>query len=435
MRDDKSILPRTEEHGIQDPRVRLIGAEQSEAAAGRYQILGEIARSGVGVVHKVRDNDVGRDVALKVLQAEHLRSPELVQRFVEEAQIGGQLQHPGIVPIYELGLQADKRPFFAMKFVKGDTLAARLAARKDSTDGRRELLAVFRDVCRTLAYAHTRGVIHRGLKPGNIMIGNFGEVQVVDWGHAKVMRRGGVYDEKLQEKAERDATMVSTERSVDGSTAALAGSMMGTPAYMPPEQVLGRVADLDATSDIFSLGAVLCEILTGSPPYEGSAAARLDAAAHARLGLTHSRLDACGADARLVSLCTRCLAPVPKDRPASAVTLADEVATHLTNAESRAHRAQVRSLKAAAQAEAQRRRRRQTTLIGSSVVAAIVLAVGAYVLIDTARSRRARERQAAIETALQDASQMRAAGQWRAALAAAERAIQLGDARTRTGPS
>ena len=189
MSKDKSILRRMEEQGVPAPRVTLRGTERSAQAKDRYEIVGEIARGGVGVVHRGRDNDIGRAVALKVLHDRHLSNSELVQRFVEEAQIGGQLQHPGIVPVYELGLQADKRPFFAMKLVKGETLAARLAARKDPSEQRRRLLRVFRDVCRTLAYAHSLGVIHRDLKPSNVMIWSFGEVQVLDWGFAKVILR------------------------------------------------------------------------------------------------------------------------------------------------------------------------------------------------------------------------------------------------------
>ncbi len=425
--DDRSILLRLEEQGQVAPRVRLKGTDRSDAATERYEVLGEVARGGVGVVLRGRDNDVGRDVALKVLLEQHLRSPELVQRFVEEAQVGGQLQHPGIVPVYELGLQADNRPFFAMKLVKGETLAVRLAARQDPHADRRALLAVFREVCRTLAYAHSRGVIHRDLKPSNVMIGNFGEVQVVDWGFAKVLQKGGVADERLLRRAERHVTMISTVRSGAGSTASIAGSVMGTPAYMPPEQAMGRVEDLDERSDLFCLGAILCEILTGAPPYGGGASEVMTAAAEARLDAAHARLDACGADQPLVALCKRCLEPLPQDRPASATVLADEVAAHLATAEKRAHEMRLEALRAQEQAEQQRRARRQTTLVGGSVVALLVIAAGAYFLHDAARTRRERDRRGAIEAALQDAERLRSAQRWPEALAAAERAIGLGD--------
>jgi serine/threonine protein kinase len=184
----------------------LIDARSAEKLAlpqgkGNYQLMGEIARGGMGVVMKGHDADLGRDVALKVLHKELSDNPEILQRFVEEAQIGGQLQHPGIVPVYELGLMADERPYFTMKLVKGRTLATLLTERESITVDRRHLLDTFLSVCQTMAYAHSRGVIHRDLKPANIMVGAFGEVQVVDWGLSKVLARGGVADEQKAKDA------------------------------------------------------------------------------------------------------------------------------------------------------------------------------------------------------------------------------------------
>ena len=161
----------------------------------RYQLFGEIARGGIGAVLKGRDPDLGRDLAVKVLLESHHDKPELVRRFVEEAQIGGQLQHPGIVPVYELGAFADRRPYFTMKLVKGRTLAALLAARQSPAHDLPRFLGIFEAMCQTWAYAHARGVIHRDLKPSNVMVGSFGEVQVMDWGLAKVLKEGGVADE------------------------------------------------------------------------------------------------------------------------------------------------------------------------------------------------------------------------------------------------
>ncbi len=166
-------------------------AERASLPEGRgnYQILGEIARGGMGVVLRGHDTDLGRDVAMKVLNKDLADRPEVVQRFVEEAQIGGQLQHPGIVPVYELGLMADDRPYFTMKLIKGRTLAATLVRRDSVEDDRAQFLSIFESVCQTMAYAHSKGVIHRDLKPANIMVGAFGDVQVVDGGLAKVMAR------------------------------------------------------------------------------------------------------------------------------------------------------------------------------------------------------------------------------------------------------
>src|ERR1700733_5786260 len=149
----------------------------------------------MGAVLKGRDADLGRDLAVKVLLEAHREKPELLRRFVEEAQISGQLQHPGIVPVYELGTFADSRPYFTMKLVKGRTLAALLHERDNPEHDLPRFLGIFEQVCQTVAYAHARGVIHRDLKPSNVMVGSFGEVQVMDWGLAKVLPQGGIADE------------------------------------------------------------------------------------------------------------------------------------------------------------------------------------------------------------------------------------------------
>ena len=162
---------------------------------GRYRILGEIARGGVGIVLRGRDMDLGRDLAMKVLRDDHAGNAELTQRFVEEAQIGGQLQHPGIVPVYELGVDDERRPYFTMTLVHGDTLARLLERRGAPAEDRTRFLRIFERVCDAVGYAHARGVVHRDLKPANVLVGSFGEVQVVDWGFAKVLTRGGVADE------------------------------------------------------------------------------------------------------------------------------------------------------------------------------------------------------------------------------------------------
>ncbi len=163
-------------------------------AGDRYQLAGEIARGGMGAVLRGRDVELGRELAVKVLLEKYLDRPEIARRFIEEAQIGGQLQHPGVVPVYDIGTFGD-RPFFTMKLVKGRTLASILAERTDPGQDRPRLLAIALQVAQTLAYAHAKGVIHRDLKPANIMVGAFGEVQVMDWGLAKVLAEGGVADE------------------------------------------------------------------------------------------------------------------------------------------------------------------------------------------------------------------------------------------------
>jgi eukaryotic-like serine/threonine-protein kinase len=232
----------------------------------RYQLQGEIARGGMGAIIRGRDVDLGRELAIKVLLESHQGNPEVVRRFVEEAQIGGQLQHPGVVPVYELGTFPDRRPYFAMKLVKGRTLAALLRERTGPAQDLSRFLGILEQTCYTVAYAHARGVIHRDLKPSNVMVGSFGEVQVMDWGLAKVLTQGGIADLAATQAVQE--TVVTTVRSGPARTddESQAGSILGTPAYMAPEQARGEVERIDERADVFGLGAILCEILTGLPP-------------------------------------------------------------------------------------------------------------------------------------------------------------------------
>jgi serine/threonine protein kinase len=281
----------------------------------------------MGAILKGRDIDLGRDLAIKVLLDQHKDKPEVVQRFIEEAQIGGQLQHPGIAPIYELGQFPDKRPFFAMKLVKGETLSKLLADRSDMANDRSRYINIFEQICQTMAYAHSRGVIHRDLKPANVMVGAFGEVQVMDWGLAKVLSAGGIADEKKAHDWQQGQSIIQTLRNQVGSdafgtintlgTQTQWGSVMGTPAYMPPEQALGEIDNLDERADVFGLGAILCEILTGKPPYVADDASRVfRMAARGKLEECFQRLDACGADGELIALAKHCLELEPCGPPA-----------------------------------------------------------------------------------------------------------------------
>ncbi|HKB06535.1 MAG TPA: serine/threonine-protein kinase, partial [Gemmataceae bacterium] len=380
------------------PLVQPSSAEALRAAADRYHFFGEIARGGMGVILKGRDPDLGRDVAVKVLKAELADKVSAAQRFVEEAQVCGQLQHPGVVPVYDLARFADGRPYFAMKLVKGQTLAEMLTDRADPAAERGKFLHTYLQVCHTIAYAHSRGVIHRDLKPANVMVGSFGEVLVMDWGLAKVLPRGGVADEERATQASRgrerpEPTIIHTARSGTGTgSETLAGSVMGTPAFMPPEQAGGEVDKLDERTDVFGLGAILCVILTGKPPYVGSDsdAVRL-MAIRGRLDDALARLDTCGADAELIALCKRSLAADRGARLRHAGVLRDALAAHLVDVESRAQRAEVARAAAEAKAveEANTRRvaeqkvaeehkRRRVQLALAASVALLVLGGGAF---------------------------------------------------------
>jgi serine/threonine-protein kinase len=357
------------------------------------QFFGEIARGGMGVILRGRDPTLGRDLAVKVLLEKHAGRPEVERRFVEEAQIGGQLQHPGVVPVYALGRFADGRPYFTMKLVKGRTLSALLAERADLAHDRPRHLNVFLYVAQTMAYAHAKGVIHRDLKPANVMVGAFGEVQVMDWGLAKVLAEGGVADEdqaSRERQRPENATVIRTGRTDEGAGSdTQAGSLLGTPAYMPPEQAAGDVERLDRRADVFGLGAVLCELLTGRPPYVGrnpEETRRL--AANGTLADAFARLDGCGADTELVALAKACLAAEPDDRPKDARAVADALTAYLDGVQERLRRAELDRAAAEVRATEERKRRRVQLALAASTV--LFLGVAGAGLWWQGRQREAR---------------------------------------------
>ena len=336
----------------------------------RYRIDGEIARGGMGAVLKGRDPDLGRDVAIKVLRADLRDKADLVRRFVEEAQIGGQLQHPGVVPIYELGTFADRRPFFSMKLVKGQTLADLLAARSGPADDLPRFLSIFAAIAQTMAYSHTRGVIHRDLKPSNVMVGSFGEVQVMDWGLARVLPRGGVVADARAGKEPPEETLITTARSGSDRDLSRAGSIMGTPSYMPPEQARGQTDRIDERADVFALGSILCEVLTAKPAFTGRAATEiLRKAADGATADALARLDGCGAEAELIGLAKDCLAVEPEDRPRDAKVVAERITAYLAGVQERVQAAERERAVAVAKAIEERRRRKVQLALAASVLA------------------------------------------------------------------
>jgi serine/threonine protein kinase len=260
----------------------------------------------MGVIYRATDTVLGREVAVKVLLDKYGPDSGAARRFADEARITGQLQHPSVPPVHDVGTLPDGRPFLAMKLIKGQTLEELLKTRPDPTAGRGRFVAAFEQVCQALAYAHSHDVIHRDLKPANVMDGAFGEVQVMDWGLAKVLgapaARGG------DPEATAGTTQVGSLRDSDG-TFTQAGSVLGTPAFMPPEQALAAAAEVDARSDVFGLGAILAAILTGRPPFTADTAeATRVKAARGEVAECFGWLDGCGADPDLVALCKRCLA-------------------------------------------------------------------------------------------------------------------------------
>src|SRR5262249_22723806 len=265
---------------------------------------------GIGVVHRATDTVLGREVAVKVLQEQYALESRMARRFAAEARITGQLQHPNIPAVHDLGTLPDGRPFLAMKLIKGQHLEHLLERRGDTTEDRGRFVAAFEQVCQALAYAHAHDVIHRDLKPANVMVGRFGEVQVMDWGLAKVL--GARPQEQTgPEETTAETAVLSLRDSDDPLTHA--GSVLGTPAFMPREQAAGGAGRVGRRSDVFGLGAVLAVVLTGQPPFvaDTSESARVKAA-QGDVSECFARLEGCGADPDLVALCKRCLAPRPE---------------------------------------------------------------------------------------------------------------------------
>jgi serine/threonine-protein kinase len=402
----------------------------------RYRIDGEIARGGMGAILKGRDPDLGRDVALKVLREDLRDNTDMVRRFVEEAQIGGQLQHPGIVPIYELGTFADKRPFFSMKLVKGQTLADQLASRSGPADDLPRLLSIYAAIAQTMAYSHTRGVIHRDLKPSNVMVGNFGEVQVMDWGLAKVLARGGVVADAKAGKEKPPETMIATARSSSGLDLSHAGSILGTPSYMAPEQARGETELINERADVFALGSILCEILTGSPAFTGrSSGAIVRKASRGDTADALTRLDGCGAESELIALARACLAVEPEDRPRDANIVSERIAAYLAGVQERVQAAERERAVAVARAVEERRRRKVQLALAASVLALATLSGLSTTYYLQQRQARAAARQRVIDqvTTLQKqaVAQPEDIQRWEVALAAVEQADPAGDPNTK----
>jgi serine/threonine-protein kinase len=411
----------------------------AQTGFARYQLQGEIARGGMGAIFKGRDVDLGRELAIKVLLEAHQGNAEVVRRFVEEAQIGGQLQHPGIAPVFELGTfpEPDRRPYFAMKLVKGQTLSALLSERgrvsAPSPDGDTpganatglaadlpRFLSIFEAVCQTMAYAHARGVIHRDLKPSNIMVGSFGEVQVMDWGLAKVLPQGGIADEDRAEHANETVIMTVRSGSSGSSGESQAGSVLGTPSYMAPEQARGEVEQIDERSDVFGLGAILCEILTGQPPFVASSREETRSqAARGDLAEALGRLGICGADTELIEVARSCLRPERNRRPRNAGQVARRISGYLAGVQERLKaaelarvEAQVRSeeetkrravaeelaREARARADEERKRRRTMAALAVSVLVTAGSASGGWNYLE----RQRRERTARFSRAVSD---------------------------------
>src|SRR6516164_2305549 len=314
----------TEFDGDDDPdRTAGLSLGTATSDGQRFCLLRPHARGGLGEVFVALDVELHREVALKQILEKHADDPVSRQRFVAEAEITGALEHPGIVPVYGLGTYDGGRPYYAMRFIRGDSLKEAIEHfhRDDmlkNDPGRRslelrKLLRRFLDVCNAIDYAHSRGVIHRDLKPANIILGKHGETLVVDWGLAKAVGR-----------ADPSAGEQTIAPSSSGSSETLPGSALGTPAYMSPEQASGDLDQLGPHSDVYSLGATLYCLLTGRPPFEGDDIGEILRKVQAGDYRAPREVDP-ALDKALEAVCLKAMATRSADRYASCRALAEDV--------------------------------------------------------------------------------------------------------------
>ncbi len=400
----KSLTDKLQSHFGKDvdPKVTLEAEEQAEAGSSseilsrlgsrgpvstRYRIQGEVAHGGMGAVLRVWDLDLRRHLAMKVMlgggglrdgQAEQLEW-SLLSRFLEEAQVTGQLDHPGIVPVHELGLDAQGRIYFTMKLVRGQTLKTVFdeLARGEGEWTQVRVLGLILKVCEAMSYAHAKGVIHRDLKPANVMVGKFGEVYVMDWGLAKILGRDdGADTHPRDDEPEQHTVIVRSERhdQLDQSLSPLFtmdGDVVGTPGYMPPEQALGQIAEMGPQSDVYAVGAMLYHLLAGQMPYVQRGARPNNNAIwnQVRAGPPQPLEDlAPQTPAELTAICSKAMQRDKAARYASTKELGEDLAAYV---EGRV----VRAYETGAWAEARKWIQRNKPLAGS-LAAALLLAVG-----------------------------------------------------------
>lgn len=363
-----------------------------DSSSIRYQLLHSHARGGLGEVFIARDRELPRDVVLKEIQSQHLDDPTSIERFVLEAEITGSLEHPGIVPIYGFGHYSDGRPFYAMRFIRGETLgdAIRRFHEKPRTAELhrdvqfRDLIQRFVAVCQAVEFAHRRGVIHRDLKPSNIMLGEFGETLVVDWGLAK--RLGTRELDPLKTlQLPRSPTTVDPSNSPTAS-----GAVLGTPNYMSPEQAAGATDEVAPASDIYSLGATFYVLLTGRTPIEDRELPILLAKVQRGEFPSPRQVDS-RVPAALNAICLKAMRLLPELRYRSCREFADDLQSWLADEPVTAH-AEPRAVRAARWI---RRHRTLVTTLAVSVALAAVLATTAAFFLNAARHSEHMARQQA----------------------------------------
>ena len=391
--------PGSTQRGAEDvDRTASYSVGSATSDGQRFRVLRPHARGGLGAVFVALDTELHREVALKQILDHHADDPTSRQRFLIEAEITGGLEHPGIVPVYGLGTYGDGRPYYAMRFIRGDSLKEAMehfhadAALKTDPGRRslelRKLLLRFLDVCNAIDYAHSRGVLHRDIKPANVIVGRHGETLVVDWGLAKPLGRS--------DPGSGERTLLPSSSS--GSSETLPGSALGTPAYMSPEQAEGALDRLGPRSDVYSLGATLYCLLTGRPPYTGDDAGAILRAVQRGEFRPPRAIDPT-IDPALEAVCLKAMALEPEERYGSPRALAEEVEKWMADEPVSAWREPLAR-------RALRWARRNRTAVASAAVALVAGVVGLSAVLAVQTQAKAalasslvRETQAKLELA------------------------------------
>jgi tetratricopeptide (TPR) repeat protein/serine/threonine protein kinase len=407
----------TDRRDADDPWRTVPHAAPSAGPALRFQILRPHAKGGLGEVFVARDEELHREVALKEIRHARADEPHSRSRFLLEAEITGRLEHPGIVPVYGLGTYPDGRPFYAMRFIRGDTLHAAIERFHKADEGRRDpgeralalrgLLRRFVDICNAVSYAHARGVLHRDLKPANAILGDYGETVVVDWGLAKPTGLAA------------SETVSAEGPLVPASAGELAptqhGSAVGTPAYMSPEQAAGRLEELSPASDVYSLGATLYCLLTGKAPCTGGTIGEVLQKAQRGEFVPPRRVKPT-VPAALEAVCLKAMTLRREDRYATARALAADVERWLGDEAVSAWREPLRL-------RVGRWARRHQGLVGGLAAGLLVALLAGGAGAWWVAQQRAEQRQAVL-SALAEVGRLQDAARWAEARAVLEQARQ-----------
>jgi len=313
----------------------------------RYAVEGAVNEGAMGEIHRVFDRDLRRRLAMKVMKERAkgesgASSSSRLGRFLEEAQVTAQLDHPGIVPVHELGIDDQGKVFFTMKLVKGEDLSAVLAKCKggDEEWNQTRVLGLIARACEAIAYAHEKGVIHRDLKPSNVMVGRFGEVYVMDWGLSRVLACPEHRDLRVRPPGGERSTLVASDRKLgdtatsDSPLITMDGDVVGTPYYMPPEQAAGRIEELGPRSDVYGMGTILYQLLAGQPPYEqpGARVSPYTVLQWVLSGPPRALAElAPGTPGELLAICGKAMARNNQDRYPDMTALADDLRAYLEN--------------------------------------------------------------------------------------------------------